>query len=160
MNISEILKYFPKGTKLYSPIWGEVEFIEVASSNNIVIKSPDGNEVLFYCNGAYHRNGECVLFPSKDQRDWKELKIGDIMMKKNSKYRPFKDIEECLSEMQKHQPFGWIKNGGYWYNIINTGGMSVKIIDTRGAIATLYFSDLLAHYHFADGTLLGIREEV
>lgn len=47
MNISEILKYFPKGTKLYSPIWGEVEFIEVASSNNIVIKSPDGNEVLF-----------------------------------------------------------------------------------------------------------------
>lgn len=62
--------------------------------------------------------------------------------------------------MQKHQPFGWIKNGGYWYNIINTGGMSVKIIDTRGAIATLYFSDLLAHYHFADGTPLGIREEV
>ena len=32
-NISEILKYFPKGTKLYSPICGEVEFIEVASSN-------------------------------------------------------------------------------------------------------------------------------
>ena len=157
MNISEILKYFPKGTKLYSPIWGEVEFIEVASSNNIVIKSPDGNEVLFYCNGAYHRNGECVLFPSKDQRDWKELKIGDIMMEKNSKYRPFKDIEECLSEMQKHQPFGWIKNGGYWYNIINTGGMSVNIINTRGAIATLDFRHLLANYHFADGTLFGIK---
>lgn len=160
MNISEILKYFPKGTKLYSPIWGEVEFIEVASSNNIVIKSPDGNEVLFYCSGAYHRNGECVLFPSKDQRDWKELKIGDIIIEKNSKYRPFKDIEECRSEMQKHQPFGWIKNGGYWYNIINTDGMNVKIIDTLGAIATLYFSDILAHYRFADGTPLGIREEV
>ena len=87
MNISEILKYFPKGTKLYSPIWGEVEFIEVASSNNIVIKSPDGNEILFYCDGAYHRNGECVLFPSKDQRDWSKfrlpLKRGDIMMKAN-----------------------------------------------------------------------------
>ena len=61
--------------------------------------------------------------------------------------------------MQKHQPFGWIKNGGYWYNIINTGGMSVKIIDTRGAIATLYFSDLLAHYRFADGTLFGVKTE-
>ena len=81
-------------------------------------------------------------------------------IKPETKYRPFKDIEECRSEMQKHQPFGWIKNGGYWYNIINTGGMSVKIIDTRGAIATLYFSDLLAYYHFADGTPLGIREEV
>ena len=159
MDIANLLKYCPKGTKLYSPIWGEVEFIEVASSNNIVIKSPDGNEVLFYCSGAYHRNGECVLFPSKDQRDWKELKIGDIMMGKNSKYRPFKDIEECWSEMQKHQPFGWIKNGGYWYNIITTGVMSVKIIDTRGAIATLYFSDLLAHYRFADGTLFGVKTE-
>lgn len=85
MNIANLLKYCPKGTKLYSPIWGEVEFIEVVSSNNIIIKSPDDNEVLFYCNGAYHRNGECVLFPSKDQRDWSKfrlpLKRGDIMMK-------------------------------------------------------------------------------
>ena len=85
MYIANLLKYCPKGTKLYSPIWGEVEFIEVASSNNIVIKSPDDNEVLFYCSGAYHRNGECVLFPSKDQRDWSKfrlpLKRGDIMMK-------------------------------------------------------------------------------
>ena len=80
-------------------------------------------------------------------------------IKPETKYRPFKDIEECWSEMQKHQPFGWIKNGGYRYNIINTGVMSVKIIDTRGAIATLYFSDLLAHYRFADGTLFGVKTE-
>ena len=85
MNIADLLKYCPKGIKLYSPIWGEVEFIEVASSHNIVIKSPNGNETLFYCSGRYHRNGECVLFPSKDQRDWSKfrlpLKRGDIMMK-------------------------------------------------------------------------------
>ena len=80
-------------------------------------------------------------------------------IKPETKYRPFKDIEECWSEMQKHQPFGWIKNGGYWYNIITTGVMSVKIIDTRGAIATLYFSDLLAHYRFADGTTFGVKIE-
>ena len=87
MNITNLLEYCPKGTKLYSTVFGEVEFIEVASSNNIVIKSPDGNEILFYCDGAYHRNGECVLFPSKDQRDWSKfrlpLKRGDIMMKAN-----------------------------------------------------------------------------
>ena len=80
-------------------------------------------------------------------------------IKPESKYRPFENAEECWQEMLKHQPFGWIKNGGYWYNIINTGGMSVKIIDTRGAIATLYFSDLLAHYRFADGTLFGVKTE-
>ena len=80
-------------------------------------------------------------------------------IKPEPKFRPFKNAEECWNEMQKHQPFGWIKNGGYWYNIITTGVMSVKIIDTRGAIATLYFSDLLAHYRFADGTLFGVKTE-
>ena len=161
MNISEILKYFPKGTKLYSPIWGEVEFIEVASSNNIVIKSPDGNEVLFYCSGAYHRNGECVLFPSKDQRDWKELKIGDIMIEKNSKYRPFKDAKECCQEMQKHQPIGWVKSKeatkDIYFTITGlTNVIHGVILNSTGGWS---FSGLFDYYTFADGTPFGIKEE-
>lgn len=31
-------------------------------------------------------------------------------IKSKPKYRPFKDAEECWQEMQKHQPFGWIKH--------------------------------------------------
>ena len=108
-----------------------------------------------------------VSYGDEDDSWWEVNRIPDFYknnpqsyrVKSEFKYRPFNDIEECLSEMQKHQPFGWIKNGGYWYNIINTGGMSVKIIDTRGAIATLYFSDLLAHYRFADGTPFGVKTE-
>ena len=80
-------------------------------------------------------------------------------VKSEFKYRPFKDIEECLGEMQKHHPFGWIKNCGDWYNIISTDVDSVKIINTRGAIVTLHFRHLLANYHFADGTLFGVKEE-
>lgn len=80
-------------------------------------------------------------------------------VKSEFKYRPFKDIEECLVEMQKHHPFGWIKNCGDWYNIISTDVASVKIINTRGAIVTLHFRHLLANYHFADGTLFGVKEE-
>lgn len=72
-------------------------------------------------------------------------------------YRPFKDIEECLKEMQKHQPFGWIKNCGYWYNIISTGVAGVKIINTKGDIAILSFNTLLSQYKFVDGALLGIK---
>ena len=78
-------------------------------------------------------------------------------IKPESKYRPFKNAEECLNEMQKHQPFGWIKNCGVWYNIVSTDVASVNIINTRGAIATLDFRHLLANYHFADGTLFGIK---
>lgn len=80
-------------------------------------------------------------------------------IKPEPKYRPFKDAEECWNEMQKHQPFGWIKNCGVWYNIVSTDVASVNIINTRGAIATLYFRHLLANYHFADGALFDIKEE-
>ena len=161
MNISEILKYCPKGTKLYSPIWGEVEFIEVASSNNIVIKSPDGNEVLFYCSGAYHRNGECVLFPSKDQRDWKEfkipVKIGDSMMEKNSKYRPFANAEECWKEMLKHQPFGWVKDR-------NGSKFVIENVDSRGFVevydeGTCNFNEVFENCTFVDGLPFGAKVE-
>lgn len=114
---------------------------------------------------------ECRTKPSalshcyRDMNDWTEMK--DISfwdnieyrIKPEPKYRPFKNMEECLKEMQKHQPFGWIERNDYWYNIISIGIMNVKIIDTGGAIVTLCFGDLLSHYHFADGTLFGVKME-
>lgn len=90
----------------------------------------------------------------KEIEFWKNI---EYRIKPESKYRPFKDAEECLQEIQKHQPFGWIKNGGYWYNIISMGVGSVKIINTKGAIVTLLFSTLLSQYKFVDGALLGIK---
>ena len=83
----------------------------------------------------------------------------EYRIKPEPKYHPFRNMERCLEEMQKHQPFGWIKRNGYWYNIISTGITNVKIIDTRGAISTLCFDDLLSHYTFADGTPFGVKEE-
>lgn len=85
MNIAEILKYCPKGTKLYSPIFGKVTLQEVCHSNLIKILIKNGNCRVFLANGSYSEYGECVLFPSKDQRDWSKFRLpvkrGDIMMK-------------------------------------------------------------------------------
>ena len=79
LNLIEILKDCPIGTKLYSSVHGEVELeevhlckpdypIEVRLSNNALDSfTPDGR--LF----AEH-NGECMLFPSRDQRDWSKFK--------------------------------------------------------------------------------------
>lgn len=88
MNIAEILQYCPKGTKLYSTIWGEVELNEVTNFGTIEIKAIDqvmcASFTLDY-EGRYSHMGECVLFLSKDQRDWKKFRLpvkrGDIMMK-------------------------------------------------------------------------------
>lgn len=93
MNIAEILKYCPKGTELYSTIWGEVELNEVTNFGTIEIKTIDqiicASFALDY-EGRYSHMGECVLFPSKDQRDWDEFRLpvkrGDVMMEVNGKY--------------------------------------------------------------------------
>lgn len=85
MNIAELLKYCPIGTKLYSTVFGEVKFSEVYPNNMIVVIIKDDWKRVFHKNGSYSKYGECVLFPSKDQRDWSKfrlpLKRGDIMMK-------------------------------------------------------------------------------
>lgn len=90
-NLANILKYVPEGTKLYSPIFGEVTFTRISSSNNILCRVMKSNGDItiaaFTCLGRFYcdfPNTECVLFPSKDQRNWDAFKIpvkrGDIMM--------------------------------------------------------------------------------
>lgn len=92
MNIAEILKYCPKGTKLYCILCGNAELEEITNIGTIVIrKVVDTISTSYTLNyeGHYSNSGECVLFPSKDQRDWKKFRLpvkrGDIMMDKDGK---------------------------------------------------------------------------
>ena len=91
INLVNILKYCPEGTKLYSPIFGEVTFTRISIINTILCKATKSNgeitSVDFNRLGRFSgefSNAECVLFPSKDQRDWDKFRIpakkGDIMM--------------------------------------------------------------------------------
>ena len=74
LNLVEILKDCPEGTKLYSTVFGEVELSEVPD-NNVCIErlgrifqlTSDGR--MYSCS-----EGECTLFPSKEQRDWSKFK--------------------------------------------------------------------------------------
>lgn len=77
LNLVEILKDCPEGTKLYSPIIGEVEFKHIKYCEYpIVTCSKNGNRILsFTKEGLFFSEGECImLFPSKDQRDWSQFK--------------------------------------------------------------------------------------
>ena len=84
MNIAKLLKYCPKGTKLYSTVFGEVKFSEVSPDNMIVVIIKDDWKRVFRKDGSYSEYGECVLFPAKDQKDWSKFRLpvkkGDIMM--------------------------------------------------------------------------------
>ena len=99
LNLIEILKDCPSGTKLYSTIFGEVEFdhIENNSKYPIIIKTERCGIDRFSIDGKRFFNcGECILFPSKEQRDWSKFnpkkknfvppckfKDGDIVATKN-----------------------------------------------------------------------------
>lgn len=77
LNLVEILKDCPEGTKLYSTVFGEVEFESINDIiGPIVVTTNIGHPECFTADGKMFAryNGECVLFPSKEQRDWSKFK--------------------------------------------------------------------------------------
>lgn len=81
MNIAKILKNAPEGTKLYSPLFGEVEFLKVYNYDDgypVTIKIANGGTAGFTSGGRYFLEcptAECMLFPSKENRDWSTFKV-------------------------------------------------------------------------------------
>ena len=78
IDLTQILKDCPKGTKLYSTIFGEVEFIECNDLYQIVVAKENKyyyftSQGAFYFERIKYHVGECALFPSKDQRDWSKF---------------------------------------------------------------------------------------
>ena len=77
LNLVEILKDCPKWTKLYSTVFGEVKFgfIEDDSIYPIVLIVNGGHEYLTSEGKLYETfAGECILFPSREERDWSKFK--------------------------------------------------------------------------------------
>lgn len=87
LNLVEILKDCPKDTKLYSIMHNEVKFSEIRE-DSIICKAKILEKTLMplWLNCEFRKDGtikgypgtECVLFPSKDQRDWSKFKAEQI----------------------------------------------------------------------------------
>ena len=81
IDLTKILRNCPKGTKFYTPVWGEVVFIEVKKYKKCLYPiCIDTNAASSYTclakDGRYITNREeteCILFPSKEQRDWSKF---------------------------------------------------------------------------------------
>ena len=79
----------------------------------------------------------------------------EYRIKPEPKYRSFKNAEECWQEMQKHQPFGWVKVQGQYRTIIRVAD---GVLQLDKADKILYFDDGLRYLSFADGIPFGIKE--
>ena len=96
IDLTKILKNCPKGTKLYSLLHGEVSFRGIDEISDypimydfLVTGNIGVSTSTFYLarNGAYsyNYNGDCLLFPSKEQRDWSNF---SAPWYKNDKFDP------------------------------------------------------------------------
>lgn len=93
INIAEILRDCPKGTKLYSPLFGKCEYIGVDNSKYpIAIKAQRTDSAVtqgFMKDGRYFEGFEdtdTVLFPSSKIRSWdKFFKRGDVVFNEHSR---------------------------------------------------------------------------
>ena len=86
INVAEILKDKSKGIRLYSPIFGECAFSFVREeTDDICVNQHNDEKAFFNYKGLYNILGECLLFPSKEMRDWDKFawKKGDVLVNKD-----------------------------------------------------------------------------
>lgn len=100
--------------------------------------------------------------------DWTEIKEIEFWnnteyrikpdSKAKAKYRPFANVEECWTEMKKHQPFGWVKDKKDGYYVLITAVDNGDYMSLSGNSGWSFYS-LMKDYTFSDDTPFGIKVE-
>ena len=95
--------------------------------------------------------------------DWAEMREivfwnnTDYRIKPDPKYRPFKEAEECWQEMQKHQPFGWLKDKKDGHYVLITGVNDDTCGMSLNGNAAWSLSGIMDLFTFADGVPFGVK---
>ena len=95
----------------------------------------DGKQIQYFDGRVWCDSADPAWNPCKKYR-----------IKPETKYRPFSNTEECWKEMQKHQPFGWLKTDDGYEPI-----QHVNEVDD--------FNATFKYCTFADGTPFGVKVE-
>ena len=112
---------------------------------------------------AYAEGKEIEIF-DKTMKMWKTAMLPhfgcdpkNYRIKPVVKYRPFKDAEECWAEMQKHQPFGWVKDKDTQKFLVCKALGKLFFIGIEDK--PYNYKEVLRDYTFADGTPFGVEVE-
>ena len=127
---------------------------EARKAAEVMLAYADGKEIEWS-----HQDGDgCWLKWVKADSPGFDWINNDYRIKPQPKYRPFNSAEECWQEMQKHQPFGWVKDKELWYQNI-VGIMSSTIWLAKIEDRCIDYLDAFENYTFADGEPFGVKEE-
>ena len=151
IDLTKILKDCPAGTKLYSTIYGDVKFSHIFN-DSIVLHTYNGGVTFATKHGKhnidYEKEGECVLFPSKEQRDWSKftapwykkerfdpntLQPFDRVLFKTSSY-----IWNCSIVSHVENSRIYLITGGYVYNCIPYNDDTKHLVGTTDEAPEFY----------------------
>ena len=152
IDLTKILKDCPKGTKLYSPVFGDVEFVRVYQNDSvdfiIEFKLSDNSLNSVTTDGRLYEefNGECILFPSRDQRDWSKFKpkepkfdpktlqpFDKVLFKNNN------NIWDCaIVSYIKNDIIYFLANSGYVYYCIPFNDDTKHLVGTKDETPEYY----------------------
>lgn len=184
LNIAEILKNKPRGTKLYSMIHGKCSFeavtdeifkINFCTSKFGLTQSGECTLIKF---GNMYDGGECIIFPSKEMRDWSKFswKKGDVLISNDSSTEVIFDKwydDTYTSFYCKHYLNSEDKNKIVYYEEFlcttarysledkNTVQTYIKTIEERlgGKLNRETFEIKKTHPKFKDGDILSCDED-
>ncbi len=122
----------------------------------------EGKTIQYYCHNE------------KEILQWADIQLEENVefsdtpqkyrIKPEPKHRPFANAEECWQEMQKHQPFGWVKKTSGNCNFLHimelySTGIVINNVDNFGCFKNLIKTYNVAFFEttFADGTPFGIK---
>ena len=140
IDLTKILKDCAKSTKLYSSLFGEVEFqqVKLGFTYPIVIKLKDGLIESLTSNGKLfdRYDGECILFPSREQHDWSNF---TVPWYKKDKFDPktLKPFDKVL--VRDDAIHTWKCN--LFSNIIKDGSYPYKCVGNAYACCIPYNDD-------------------
>ena len=146
LNLCEILKDCPTGTKLWSPVWGNMTLIQIndVSIYPIVLSADGFNNVSLHSDGRMYgvKESECILFPSKEQRDWSKFKTS-VKRFSPEEFKPFDKVlvRDFLSDNWMADFFEKIEeNNDAYYNVTCVISHWIQCIpyneDTRHLVGT------------------------
>lgn len=149
LNLIEILKDCPSGTKLYSTIFGVIELDHIESYDNypivIRLKNENGHESFTKEGRLFLEfDGECTLFPSRENRDWSNFNPNKGKKEKKSKFNPktFQPFDKVLAREDEE--------GAIWFadfisQPYNESTKSIFVIGSDDTCIAIPYNDETKH---------------
>lgn len=150
INVAEILKDKPKGTKLYSSACGKCKLEEVDDKSfkisfyNSKFGFMNGGEGYLDKNGKLYDDGECVVFPSKEMRDWSKFawKKGDVLVSEDNVHIIFEKFEDDTYTRFKGKHYLWKECDEEDYNKEETKMLTSVFEKANDAAAQTYINTI------------------